>query len=116
MPLVKVMGYWLSNMSIFFPILGINFPNMVNPVINSEFKGVKILFGLGKQRSKFGKFLDKNSVSVVEFASESGVNRKTLGKACNDKEFIPRQDVMKKIMQTAKKIDPNIKMSDFWDM
>jgi putative transcriptional regulator len=74
------------------------------------------MFGLGKPRTKFGKFLDKNSVTSVEFSEESGVTRKTVGKACNDKDYIPRQDVMKKIMSAARKIDPNAKMSDFWNM
>ncbi|EMI11249.1 XRE family transcriptional regulator [Anoxybacillus gonensis] len=74
------------------------------------------MFGLGKPRSKFGKFIDRHSISIVEFAKESGVNRKTLGKACKDKNYIPRQDVMKKILKAARKIDPNVKMSDFWDM
>jgi predicted transcriptional regulator len=74
------------------------------------------MFGLGKPRSKFGKFIDSHSISIVEFAEESGVNRKTLGKACKDENYIPRQDVMKKILKAARKIDPNVKMSDFWDM
>lgn len=74
------------------------------------------MFGLGKPRSKLGKFIDKHSITIVEFAKESGVNRKTLGKACNDKDFVPRQDVMKKILKTVRKIKPNAKMSDFWDM
>jgi predicted transcriptional regulator len=76
----------------------------------------EMVFGLGKQRSKFGEFIDRHSITVVEFAKVSGVNRKTLGKACNDKDYIPRQDVMKKILKAARKIDPNVKMSDFWDM
>jgi predicted transcriptional regulator len=74
------------------------------------------MFGLGKSRSKFGRFIDKHSISTTEFAEESGVNRKTIGKACNDKDYIPRQDVMKKIIKTAKKVNPNIRMSDFWDL
>lgn len=74
------------------------------------------MFGLGKKRSKLGKFIDKNSITVVEFAKESGVNRKTLGEACNEQDFIPSPGVMKKIIKTARKVDPKVKMSDFWDM
>ncbi|MGD6879920.1 helix-turn-helix domain-containing protein [Bacillus infantis] len=74
------------------------------------------MFGLGKPRSKLGKFIDRHGITVVEFAKESGVTRKTLGNACNDKEYIPRQDVIKKILRAARKVDPDVKMSDFWDM
>ncbi|MEW9502583.1 transcriptional regulator [Jeotgalibacillus marinus] len=74
------------------------------------------MFVLGKPRSKFGFFLDKRSITVVEFSKESGVTRKTLGKACNERDYIPRQDVMKKILKTVRKVDHNAKMSDFWNM
>jgi hypothetical protein len=29
------------------------------------------MFGLGKPRSKLGKFIDQNDITVVEFAMES---------------------------------------------
>lgn len=74
------------------------------------------MFGLGKKRSKLGKFFDKHSISTVELSKESKVNRKTLGEACNDDEFIPSPGVMRKILKVVRKIDPDKKMSDFWDM
>ena len=74
------------------------------------------MFGLGKKRSKLGKWIDKHSVSTVEFSKASGVNRKTLGEACNDDDFIPSPGVMKKILKIIRKIEPDKKMSDFWDM
>ncbi|PEE25977.1 transcriptional regulator, partial [Bacillus toyonensis] len=38
------------------------------------------MFGLGKQRSKFGKFLDKNGISQQDVVRESGVNRGTISR------------------------------------
>lgn len=69
---------------------------------------------LGKPRSKFGKWLDKNSVSTVEFADECGVSRKTIGIAANDKEYVPGASVTRKIMRTVRKIEGDAEVSDFW--
>jgi predicted transcriptional regulator len=74
------------------------------------------MFGLGKPRSKLGKFIDKRSISVVEFAEETGVSRTTLGKACADQEFVPSPGIMKKILKSVRKVDPNAKIEDFWSI
>jgi predicted transcriptional regulator len=74
------------------------------------------MFGLGKKRSKLGKFIDKHSITTVEFSKETGVNRKTLGKACNEEDFILSPQVMKKILKSVRRIEDKAKMSDFWDV
>ncbi|WP_368502810.1 transcriptional regulator (plasmid) [Alkalihalophilus sp. As8PL] len=74
------------------------------------------MFGIGKKRSKLGKFIDKHSVTTVEFAKETGVSRRTLTKACNEVDYVPSQVVMKKILKSVRKVDPDIKMSDFWEI
>ncbi|GAF22737.1 hypothetical protein JCM19047_2504 [Bacillus sp. JCM 19047] len=72
------------------------------------------MFGLGKPRSQFGKWLDKNSISTVEFAKESGVGRNTIGIAANDKEYVPGASVTRKIMRVVRKIEGDAEVSDFW--
>lgn len=74
------------------------------------------MFGLGKRRSKLGKFIDKHSVSTVEFAKETGVSRRTLTKACNEDDYVPSPAVMKKILKSVRKVDPKLTMNDFWDI
>ncbi|MEC2074304.1 helix-turn-helix domain-containing protein [Alkalihalophilus marmarensis] len=74
------------------------------------------MFGLGKKRSKLGKFIDKYSVSTVEFAKETGVSRRTLTKACNEADYVPSPAVMKKILKSVRKVDPDIDIGDFWDI
>ena len=41
-------------------------------VTNYENKGAKRMFGLGKPRSRFGKFLDKNGISQQDVVRERG--------------------------------------------
>lgn len=48
-----------------------------------------IMFGLGKRRSKFGKFLDKNGISQQDVVRESGVNRGTVSRICQGDAFSP---------------------------
>jgi transcriptional regulator with XRE-family HTH domain len=74
------------------------------------------LWGLGKSRSKLGRWMDKKGLDQKDLAKESKVSKNTVTRACNDKEYIPRQDVMKKLLKAIRKVDPNAKMSDFWDM
>ncbi|WP_100374817.1 transcriptional regulator [Bacillus sp. FJAT-45037] len=74
------------------------------------------MFGSGKKRSKLGKFIDKHSVSTVEFSKETGVSRRTLTKVCNEDHYVPSPVVMKKILKSVRKVDPNLKINDFWDI
>jgi transcriptional regulator with XRE-family HTH domain len=74
------------------------------------------MWGLGKPRSKLGRFIDKHGYSIQDLSKASKVNRNTLGKVCSDKEYIPSPAVMKKILNAIRKIDPSAKMNDFWDM
>jgi transcriptional regulator with XRE-family HTH domain len=79
-------------------------------------KGEKRMWGIGKQRSKLGRWMDKKGLDQQGLAKAANVSKNTISKACNEKDYIPRQDVMKKILTALRKIEPNAKMSDFWDM
>ena len=74
------------------------------------------LFGLGKRRSRFGKFLDKNSIAQQEIAEESGVSKSTISRLCDPEGFEPSIKVAKKIIKSLRKYDSSIDYRDFWDM
>ncbi|AKO92723.1 XRE family transcriptional regulator [Priestia filamentosa] len=74
------------------------------------------MWGIGKPKSKLGKWMDKRGLAQKDLAREAKVSENTITKACTNKEYIPRQDVMKKLLKAIRKVDPNAKMSDFWDM
>lgn len=74
------------------------------------------MWGIGKPRTKLGKWLDKRSLDQKDLEKAAKVSDKTITKACNDKNYVPSPGVMKKILQAIRKHDPNAKMSDFWDM
>lgn len=72
--------------------------------------------GWKKPRSRFGRWLDQQGIEQVEFSKLSGVSRNTISTLCNDKEYIPSPKVMKKILDTARQIEPSIKMDDFFNI
>jgi len=74
------------------------------------------MWGIGKQRSKLGKWMDKKGLNQQDLAEAAKVSKNTISKACNEKDYIPRQDVMKKLLKAIREIDKGVKMSDFWNM
>lgn len=74
------------------------------------------MWGIGKPRSKLGKWLDKHGLDQQDLVKQAKVNKNTISKVCNDKEYIPTGKTMKKILDAIRKIDPNVKSNDFWDM
>ncbi|OIJ09428.1 transcriptional regulator [Anaerobacillus arseniciselenatis] len=71
------------------------------------------MFGLGKKRSKFGKFLDKNSITQIEIAKESGVNRNTISRLAKSEEYSCSMKNWKKIIKTLRKAGYDVDYEDF---
>ncbi|WJE67254.1 helix-turn-helix transcriptional regulator (plasmid) [Bacillus mycoides] len=69
-----------------------------------------------KNRTKLKKWLDRQGIEQQELATKSKVSVQTISKACRDIDYIPKPDIMKKILNTIRKIDPHAKINDFWDM
>lgn len=75
------------------------------------------MFGLGKKRSKLGKWLDKRGISQTWLAKKSGVNRNTVNELTSgDTDRAPTTRTVQKIMKAIREIDPNAKADDFFDM
>ena len=74
------------------------------------------MFGLGKKRTKLGKWLDKNSVEQEWLVRKSGLGRNTIGDLANDPDRSPTTRTIQKILTALREIDPNVKSDDFWDM
>jgi transcriptional regulator with XRE-family HTH domain len=80
-------------------------------------KGMKYMFGLGKKRSKLGKWLDERGITQQWLANKSKVSRSTVSELCKaDAEHEPTQGTMKKILTALRQIDSSLKSNDFWDM
>lgn len=74
------------------------------------------MWGLGKPQSKLGKFIAKHGYTIQDLSEVSKVNRNTVGKICSDSNYLPSAKTIKKIMTAIRKLDPNAKADDFFDM
>lgn len=74
------------------------------------------MFGLGKKRSKLGKWLDQRGISQVWLARESKVSRERVGQLCSDDDDLPTMRTAKKILGALRTVDPSVRQDDFWSM
>jgi putative transcriptional regulator len=72
-------------------------------------------FGIGKDRSKLGRYIDQHGISQKEL-EKSGVSRATISRLCSDEEHQPTISTARKIINFLKKLDSNVKYDDFFDM
>ncbi|TCJ05092.1 helix-turn-helix domain-containing protein [Cytobacillus praedii] len=74
------------------------------------------MFGLGKKRSKFGKWLDRKGISQLDLSKKSKVSRNTISEICNEKEHNPRISTWVKIEKALKRMGYDVNRNDFFDM
>lgn len=74
------------------------------------------MFGLGKPRTKLGKFLDQRGITQAWLMKETGLNKNTISELTSDVDRSPTLKTMQKIIKALRKIDSNVNSSNFWDM
>lgn len=71
-------------------------------------------FGLGKSRTKFGKWLDKKEISQIELEQKSGLSRRTISRLCNDKEYRPKFETVTKVKKALKQLGEQTPPDDYF--
>jgi len=72
------------------------------------------LFGLGKPRTKFGKWIDREDIEQIELEKKSGLSRRTVSRMCNDKEYSPKYSTFHKLQKGLDKMGYDVDYEDFW--
>lgn len=72
------------------------------------------MYGLGKKRTKFGRFLDRNGIAQIELERTSKLSTGTISKLCNDKRYKPKYSTITQIINGLKKLGRNVDKCDFW--
>ncbi len=73
------------------------------------------MFGLGKPRTRLGRFLDDEDISQEEIISLTGISKNTVTQICNEKDYRPQENTMKKVIKALKREGFDVEMDDFWD-
>jgi transcriptional regulator with XRE-family HTH domain len=77
----------------------------------------KVMFGLGKPRSKLGRFLDMKKITQDELSKKSGVSKSTISKLCTVDTQSPRLDNAKRIIKALRELSGrNVDFDDFWSV
>ncbi|GGF88637.1 hypothetical protein GCM10010916_02450 [Paenibacillus abyssi] len=74
------------------------------------------MFGLGKKRSKFGRFIDSRGISQEELRKVTGLNKDTLTKVCSDDDVNLRDITKDTLVRALRKLTgkTDLEKSDFW--
>lgn len=73
-------------------------------------------FGLGKPRTKFGKWVDRIGLTQNEIAEKSKIGRTTISNMCSDPDYSPRIATWVKIQRALKSFGYDVDRDDFFDM
>jgi len=73
------------------------------------------MFGLGKSRTKLGRFLDRYSIRQQIILNRTGISQTTMVRLCGDQDYEPSDNVKIKIVGILRRDSYDVEMSDFWD-
>lgn len=75
------------------------------------------MFGLGKKRTPFGKFIDSQRILQVEVEDETKLSNPIITKACNDETYLPSPSTQKKLLEFVRKRGwKKAKAHDLWPL
>jgi DNA-binding XRE family transcriptional regulator len=71
--------------------------------------------GLGKSRTKLGKFIDRMKISQGDLAKASGKSRNTISDLCDSSKRVdPNGETQYKIVGALRRMGHDVSISDFW--
>lgn len=73
------------------------------------------MFGIGKPRSKFGKWVDKNGIMQREIAKKAKISEMSLTRMCNDKHYVPKISTWVKVQRALKSMGYDVDREDYFD-
>jgi putative transcriptional regulator len=72
------------------------------------------MFGLGKQRTRLGKFLDNNKIPQQTIERSTGLGESTLRRLCNDLNYSPIEVTKMKVVKLLRDQGFKVSVDDFW--
>lgn len=72
------------------------------------------MFGLGKRRTKFGRWLDRQGISQLEIEKKAKLGRATVSRLCNDEEYTPKYSTEAKVRRALDKLGHRLP-DDYFD-
>lgn len=73
------------------------------------------MFGIGKPRTKFGKWIDRSGITQEQVREWCGVTKNMMTLLCSDLDYDPSEKSRVKIIGGLRKRGYDVSMSDFWE-
>lgn len=73
-----------------------------------------MLYGLGKKRTTFGNWADRNGLKQQELMRITGINKNTMTELCSNVDYSPHDATMIKVISGLRRAGYDVSMSDFW--
>lgn len=73
------------------------------------------MYGLGKRRSRFGRWADRKGLTQQELTKICGINKSTMSEICSNDDYNPQIATKTKIVSSLRKNRYDVEMADFWD-
>jgi predicted transcriptional regulator len=67
-----------------------------------------------KSRSKLGEWMDRRGLTQEWLAKETGISSNSISDLCSGVAKSPRSSSRAKIINSLRKIDPDVSAFDFW--
>ena len=75
------------------------------------------MYGLGKRRSRYGRFMDSRGIKQEDVRKVSRLNRETVAKAFNEDQPEMRAITKQALIRAAQKLTgENVTADDFWPL
>lgn len=78
----------------------------------SDKKEDGFMFGLGKPRTKLGRYIDRHGISQGQLEEWTGLGRSTIMRICNDTSHGPHEVTMMKIVSALRKRGYSVSVDD----
>ncbi|MBB3132147.1 hypothetical protein FHS19_006874 [Paenibacillus rhizosphaerae] len=75
------------------------------------------MYGLGKNRSLLGRYLDRNKIKQDWLAKEAGLSRNVIGRLCDGERSDDKIQVRSKVLviSALRKNGHDVRAADFWE-
>jgi putative transcriptional regulator len=72
------------------------------------------MFGLGKPRTKAGRYLDRNKLTQEKVRTAADIDRVTMAELCGNEDYNPHVKTRIKLIGALRKMGYDVSMEDFW--
>ncbi|WP_102271322.1 helix-turn-helix domain-containing protein [Cytobacillus massiliigabonensis] len=74
------------------------------------------MFGLGKRRTKFGRWIDRKGIAQIEIEEKAKLGRATISRLCNDFDYRPKFETVQKVKRAIKALGHDVPPDDYFGM